>query len=84
MCPKRVLCSPEYPFPVLLGKGEHKHLCGQCGTCWRHGNDNQSDETAHTCPGCSNVVWGRWWTLDDAHEIKRTVNTLRTLDLVDA
>lgn len=53
----RIQCDPT----ETVSKGEHKHLCKGCGTCWKHSGTIlreccSSDEfkLAHCCPNCGN------------------------------
>lgn len=49
----RTLCQPD----DKVSPTEHKHLCPNCGTCWKHSNDmplagHAAFIEGHTCPNC--------------------------------
>jgi hypothetical protein len=47
------ICSPDDP----VAKGEHKHVCPKCNTCWKHREGEalascDAFDEGHTCPSC--------------------------------
>jgi hypothetical protein len=58
-----------HPHEDVVGTGNHKHLCDECGSCWKHANDLPRATTheqfveAHSCPECGafqDMKFGGW------------------------
>jgi hypothetical protein len=63
----RIPCDPN----DKTAKGEHKHLCPSCGTCWKHDGTamqllpKPQFKEAHTCGNCGEEVRAKYRTDSD-------------------
>lgn len=69
--PVNTICSPE---EWTLGFHAHKHVCPNCGTCWKHSDDVSGtaiSEMAHMCPVCGTTQLARHWNAAERSEINK-------------
>lgn len=66
----RTVCNANDPIDFV----EHKHLCKNCNTCWKHSNavqheSKEDNRTAHTCPNCGEEEYWKHFTNEDKRRL---------------